>query len=49
MDILVREAPRGQGVLHWEAKRPRIRKGFRMRWLANEVRGAEIKISLLCP
>ena len=33
MDILVREVPRGQGVLHWDAKHGRIRKGFRMRWL----------------
>ena len=38
MDILVREVPRGQGVLHWEAKHARIRKGFRMRWLVTEVR-----------
>jgi hypothetical protein len=33
MDILVREVPRGQGVLHWDAKHPRMRKGLRMRWL----------------
>ncbi len=32
MDILVREHPRGQGVLHWEAKQPRIRRGLRMKW-----------------
>jgi len=32
MDILVRETPRGQGVLHWEARRPRIPRGLRMRW-----------------
>jgi len=38
MDILVREVPRGQGVLHWDAKHGRIRKGFRMRWLVSEVR-----------
>jgi hypothetical protein len=37
MDILVREVPRGQGVLHWEAKHGRIRKGFRMRWLVGEL------------
>jgi len=38
MDILVREVPRGQGVLHWDAKHGRIRKGFRMRWLVGEIR-----------
>lgn len=31
-DILVRERQRGQGILHWEAKRPRIPRGLRMRW-----------------
>jgi hypothetical protein len=31
-DILVRERPRGQGVLHWKAKNKRIRRGLRMRW-----------------
>ncbi len=32
LDILVREQQRGQGVLHWEARRPHIPKGLRMRW-----------------
>jgi len=35
MDILVREVPRGQGVLHWDAKHARIRKALRMRWLTD--------------
>ncbi|MBK5291296.1 MAG: hypothetical protein JJE04_06440 [Acidobacteriia bacterium] len=38
MDILVRETPRGQGVLHWEAKRPLIPRGLRMMWRVDEVR-----------
>lgn len=33
MDILVSEKPRGEGVLHWDAKRPQIRRGLKMRWL----------------
>jgi hypothetical protein len=32
MDILVRETPKGQGILHWDAKRPQIPKGLRMKW-----------------
>ncbi|HTM50978.1 MAG TPA: hypothetical protein VL285_19915 [Bryobacteraceae bacterium] len=40
MEILVREVPKGQGVLHWEAKHARIRKAFRMRWLVHEIRPA---------
>ena len=32
LDILVREHQRGQGILHWEAKRTRIPRGLRMRW-----------------
>lgn len=32
MDILVRETPKGQGVLHWDAKRQHIPKGLRMKW-----------------
>jgi hypothetical protein len=38
MDILVREVPRGQGVLHWDAKHSRIRKALRMRWLVTDIR-----------
>ena len=33
LDILVREKPRGEGVLHWDAKRIPIRRGLKMRWL----------------
>jgi hypothetical protein len=32
MDILVRETPKGQGVLHWDARRDLIPKGLRMKW-----------------
>jgi hypothetical protein len=32
-DILVREKPRGEGILHWDAKHPQIRRGLKMRWL----------------
>ncbi|MGH9718568.1 MAG: hypothetical protein ACRD8O_00015 [Bryobacteraceae bacterium] len=32
MDILVNEKQAGAGVLHWDAKHPFIRRGFRMRW-----------------
>jgi hypothetical protein len=32
MDILVRETPKGQGILHWDAKRPQVPKGLRMKW-----------------
>ena len=35
-DILVREKPRGEGVLHWDAKHPLIRRGLKMRWLTIE-------------
>jgi hypothetical protein len=31
-DILVREKPRGEGVLHWDAKKPKVPKGLRMVW-----------------
>ncbi len=34
-DILVREKPRGEGVLHWDAKRAPIRRGLKMRWLTS--------------
>ena len=34
-DILVREKPRGEGVLHWDAKRIPIRRGLKMRWLTS--------------
>ena len=32
MDILVREVQRGQGILHWDARRGSIPQGFRMKW-----------------
>jgi hypothetical protein len=32
MDILVRETPKGQGVLHWDARREQIPRGLRMKW-----------------
>jgi hypothetical protein len=38
MEILVNEVQRGQGVLLWEARRPRIRKSLRMRWLVEDLR-----------
>ena len=38
MDILVREVQRGQGVLQWDARRSRIPKGLRMRWVVDNLR-----------
>jgi hypothetical protein len=38
MEILVNQVQRGQGVLQWEARRPRIRKALRMRWLLEDLR-----------
>lgn len=35
-DILVREKPRGEGVLHWDAKQPKLRKGLKMRWITGD-------------
>jgi hypothetical protein len=32
MDILVREFQRGQGILHWDARRGAILRGLRMKW-----------------
>jgi hypothetical protein len=32
MDILVREVQRGQGILHWDARRGALPKGLRMQW-----------------
>ncbi len=34
--VLVRETSREQAVLYWDARHPRIKKGFRMRWLTEE-------------
>ena len=38
MDVLVRQVQRGQGVLQWDARRPRIRKALRMRWLIDGIK-----------
>jgi hypothetical protein len=35
MNILVAETQRGQGILLWEAKRPRIPRGLRMKWVVD--------------
>ena len=35
-DILVREHQRGQGVIHWDAKRRRIPAGLKMRWIVEQ-------------
>ncbi|MBM3774782.1 MAG: hypothetical protein FJW37_06405 [Acidobacteria bacterium] len=32
MDILVNEQQPGQGVIHWDARQQRIRRGLKMRW-----------------
>jgi hypothetical protein len=32
LEILVREQQPGEGVLHWEAKKPSIPSGLQMRW-----------------
>jgi hypothetical protein len=32
MDILVREVQRGQGFLHWDARRGPVPRGFKMKW-----------------
>jgi hypothetical protein len=36
LDVLVREVQPGQGILLWDAKRPAIPKGLRMRWRVSE-------------
>jgi hypothetical protein len=33
-DVLVREMRRGQGIVLWEARRPVVPKGLRMKWVA---------------
>ncbi|MBM3794953.1 MAG: hypothetical protein FJW31_12990 [Acidobacteria bacterium] len=33
--LLARESNSEQTVLYWEARQPRVRKGFRMRWLTD--------------
>ncbi len=32
MSILVREQQKGQGVIHWDARQSRVKKGLRMLW-----------------
>jgi hypothetical protein len=34
MDILVREQRQGEGILHWDARKPRIGRGLRMKWVS---------------
>ena len=41
MEILVNQVQRGQGVLQWEARRPRIRRSLRMRWLVDDLRAVK--------
>ena len=36
MSILVREQQKGQGVIHWDAKHARVKKGLRMKWETRE-------------
>jgi hypothetical protein len=33
MNILVREVAQGEGVLYWDARHPRIRRGLKMSWV----------------
>jgi hypothetical protein len=35
--LLARESNIEQTVLYWEARQPRVRKGFRLRWLTDSV------------
>ena len=32
MNILVREVQRGQGILHWDARRGALPEGLKMKW-----------------
>jgi hypothetical protein len=32
MSILVREQQKGQGVIHWDAKHARVKRGLKMKW-----------------
>jgi hypothetical protein len=32
MEILVREQQKGEGILHWDARKPKIGRGLRMLW-----------------
>jgi hypothetical protein len=41
MDILVREVQRGQGILHWDASRGPLPRGFRMKWRVQQHMAAQ--------
>jgi hypothetical protein len=34
-DILVRETPKGQGVVQWDAKRSAMKRGLKMKWVVD--------------
>jgi len=36
LSLLTRGQQRGSGMIHWDAKHPRIKKGFRMKWRTEE-------------
>jgi len=38
LDILVGQKSRGEGVLLWDARRPQIRRGLKMRWLTFDLK-----------
>jgi hypothetical protein len=38
INILVRQVQRGQGVLHWDGRRPRIPKALKMHWLIDDIK-----------
>jgi hypothetical protein len=40
LEILVREHPLGQGILHWDARQSRIRPGLKMKWVVEPERDA---------
>lgn len=41
LSLLTRGQQRGSGLIHWDAKYPRIRKGFRMKWRNEEGAGPD--------
>ena len=43
MDILVREQQAGQGILTWEAKKQRIPRGLRMKWVVEPENSARLR------
>jgi hypothetical protein len=38
LNVLARGVQRGQGVLQWEAKHPKVGKGLRMRWRVDDMK-----------